>query len=430
MDALDFKEQAKNALKGLIDGLTESIIVVEKGESQRRGWQFFPKTPHIAPVKVEFSALKLLFSNWESVATIIPVDKFVFNPLKPTGLLFLGTQTVFNNYIQPSWKADYVPGKRSVPQLFDLFLNHLTANNERSKFYILSWAAWSLYPEAYIPYLTFLGNEGVGKGLLGDILEMIHSPHSSRVRDLVIKKEFNRQLENKSFVHIDELKLRNDEDMNRLKDLINRRIEIEGKGRDSYTTDNWAKIMISSNNLNALDLSDSQRRFSIADITNIPTKDSDLVKNNFGGNHGAFVRALLHPDHIKAIGQYLYSLGSTWADEDHLAPYKPSNYKELQAMCQGGWVDWFIDDWIPEQVCRLRAKNKVIDNQCRVALKVFQQDFRAKYPTYEPPGRAKISEICQKYSNRIHLMKHSSGDRAIVIYLDKDEQDLFTGDIT
>lgn len=427
---MDIQEKKKLALENhteFLKRLSTSVAIIERGEEKKFVWLYNTDHPYQGLQKVSISYLKTEYPAWASITDKISIDKFIFDPTLPMGIIKTADFIFFNRYLKPLWMEKFDQRlSYSLPTLFSSFLDHLTKNNSKSKEYILDWMSWSLYPKTYTPFIVFLGDEGVGKGLLGDILEKLHAPNSTKTRDTIVKKDFNRPIQDKTFVHIDELKLRNDEDLNKLKDLINRRVEVEVKGKDACSTSNWAKIMISSNNRDALDLSDSQRRFSIMDITDTPSHHASFVQNLFT-NHLQFVNALLDDHHIQEIGLYLLHRGLNWEQQQTLSPYIPSNYKELQAMRQNSWEDWFIDDWTIEQVARAKAKDKVKNGTCRVTLKAMQRDLKDRFPHLEPPGRSKVDRICRKYNTRLRMIQ-VLGEKCIEIFLDKSELDLFTGD--
>ncbi|MBK7962484.1 MAG: hypothetical protein IPK04_15625 [Bdellovibrionales bacterium] len=84
--------------------------------------------------------------------------------------------------------------------------------------------------------LTAIGEEGIGKGILGEIMEDLHGKQNFiKVRDTVFKEKFNAPFENKTLVYVDEIKITTREALDRIKDVVNWQIEIEKRGRSSFS---------------------------------------------------------------------------------------------------------------------------------------------------------------------------------------------------
>src|SRR6185437_15064174 len=112
--------------------------------------------------------------------------------------------------------------------------------------------------------LCTIGAQGIGKGVFGSILEALHGEANAvKVRDQVFKGQFNAPLANKTLVYVDEIALTTKEAHDRIKDVVNQKVEIESKGKDPVQLKNYASFYLSSNSFDAIKLEAGDRRYSI-----------------------------------------------------------------------------------------------------------------------------------------------------------------------
>jgi hypothetical protein len=113
------------------------------------------------------------------------------------------------------------------------------------------------------------GTEGNGKSLVATLVSRAigerysHSVNAQQLGDSGNK--FNSWLVNKLFVYIDEVYAQDKREiLETLKPLITeRRIEIQGKGKDQYVGDNRANFLLSSNYVDAIPVTKDSRRYGI-----------------------------------------------------------------------------------------------------------------------------------------------------------------------
>lgn len=236
----------------------------------------------IAPDK-----LKSLFSRKFRIKDKIYTASMMYRPDKPK-ILFKQENGpwVFNTYKPPFWYSEefYSYGKiktpvvEKIPELYHKFLNHLVGGNLDSYNYVLDWLATAVQSRNHCMLCT-IGAKGIGKGVLGTIMRnVVGDSNFSLTTNRIVKSTFNSQIKDKKIVYCDELTISNTNEEDQLKLLINDQIEIEQKGIDAKVCKNFANIYLSSNNLDAIQISGDNRRFSIVDLTdvklmNVMTKD-------------------------------------------------------------------------------------------------------------------------------------------------------------
>lgn len=207
----------------------------------------------------------------------------------------------FNVYEPPSWKLENwyhntpIPDN-PVPEIYMTFFKHLTDNRENDINYVLDWLAISLQKRNFT-YLVTVGAQGVGKGVAGKIMRLLHG--ESNYIELAansLKKQFNKQLKNRTLVYFNEAINMAGEVAEKIKLLNEERTEIELKGIDSEMMKNYANYYFSSNNYDAFKIDDGNRRFSFIDLTkksfDFNTQDGDK---------------LIDPKNIKLLANHLYN---------------------------------------------------------------------------------------------------------------------------
>lgn len=149
------------------------------------------------------------------------------------------------------------------------FLRHvvrLSDHNRECANYILDWLAWGVQnPSRPIgTVIVFIGEQGTGKGTLGNCIRSIYGNHGTRAgkqEDLVGR--FNAHLATASFCFIDEPPFAGNRGMaDILKGLITEpTLKIEPKFQDSQEMDNMLKMMAATNHDWAMQVEFSDRRF-------------------------------------------------------------------------------------------------------------------------------------------------------------------------
>ena len=233
--------------------------------------------------------------------------QFTYNPTEATRLYREGLDWFYNTYQPPTWYEDVfysqdgleVSRRVEIPQIYKVFFIHLVKDHDESYTYVLFWLANAMRFRNYC-VLTAIGNQGIGKGVLGEIMCLLVGEKNFHTSDTrLITKDFNKQFKNKRIVFCDEIQILKTEHVNKFKALINDMIEIEGKGENAVEAKNYASIYIASNNFDSIRLTDDDRRFSIIELT-----DEKLIHKMSTDQ----ISSLIEPDNIKPLAEYLWHL--------------------------------------------------------------------------------------------------------------------------
>jgi hypothetical protein len=294
---------------------------------------------------------------------------------------------VFNTYIPPEWlRAKFYRGEALEPELapppeYSQFFQHLTDGHADSQTYLLDWLATSLTARNYT-ILTAIGEEGIGKGTLGAIMEKLHGTHNYvKVRDQVFKGQFNAPLANKTLVYVDEVDLRTKESQDRIKDVVNDFIEIEQKGKDPRSVQNWASFYLSSNTYDAVKIGAGDRRYSIIQLT-----DTKLEKTPLR-NH---VTSLTDPANISRLARYL--MGHE-VRHNMFVPFRSERYEEVKEAGLAEWERYILFDYCPKN------KGKTL------SYRDLQSKIVAACDLKSAPGRSKLEGLAKKYPDRLTVKK-------------------------
>ena len=258
----------------------------------------------------------------------------------------------FNTYRPAPWQDAFFykneqPANVELPDIHYRFLSNLTGGDKPSFEYILDWIAMALVDRNYT-YLSALGAEGIGKGVLYDLMKALFSEQNcTRVFVEQLDSNFNGFLEGKKIIYIDELTINSTRREEIVKDMVNSPISIEKKGIDTYLSPNYANIYISSNNTGALRLTAGQRRFSLVQLTTHKmSKWPEIYKNWAGDSDRAKVTAA---ENVLQLGQFL--LNRRFDKEKHrIVPFlAPEKQKELTEDSLKVWEYHLIFDLAREK---------------------------------------------------------------------------------
>lgn len=308
---------------------------------------------------------------------------------------------IYNCYQAPFWKEGVffdrpLTPEQTLPPIYETFLRHLTGNDDPSFEYLLDWIANSLQGRN-LTILTAIGEEGIGKGILGELLEDLHGKSNFvKVRDNVFKEKFNGPLENKTLVYVDEIKIESRESLDRIKDVVNWQIEIEKKGEDQISIRNNASFYLSSNSFDAIPIEHGQRRFSVIQLTDEKLKDSVIIKS--WPSVQVFVDELRSPENVDKLARFLFfkSLSHNMIDvftSDRLEDVKEAGLRE--------WEYWLIYSGIRGN------EGKTYD------ISAIQNGICREFPRLKPPGRRKLEELAQKYPSLIRVRRLKDNSRVM-----------------
>lgn len=313
--------------------------------------------------------------------------KFEYNPYSQEVFRYSNNLIPYlNTYIKPDWRNVQVGVQNSIPELYEGLLKHLTCFDESpgSYNYLLDWMTNSLVSRNKT-MLTLVGSQGVGKGVICDIFKcLVGKDNYYKAKDGVIKYKFNKPIKNKLIVNIDEIDIKNDSSaFDRLKDLVNDEIEIEGKGLDANNDRNFASFVISSNRTDCIRIESDDRRFSVIQLTDVPLRTTQYIEQVTSGY-------IFNDENIALLGNFLINRK---INHDMLQPFISSQrYLEIKEDSSYEWERWVLQNWAPTNLGK--------------SMKL--SDFISQYSAYissggKPPGQKKFEELARKNPETIKV---------------------------
>ncbi len=252
-----------------------------------------------------------------------------------------GTYT-YNTYVPPKWLEDWFysngeigPKKiDKIPKMYHEFLMHLVGDNKRSYDYIIKWLANGLRRKNYC-ILATIGKQGIGKGVLGEIMRLLFGRENYYAgSDRMFKGTFNAQISNKRLVYCDEIFIKEKEDEDKLKLVVNDNIEIEKKGIDAKEIKNYANFYVSSNNMDSINLTADDRRFSIVDLTDLKLIDKMTPEH---------IKMLLDMENIEKLACYLWHVEVDVQEMSKV--FITDRTEQVRAMGLKEWEEWFLSEY-------------------------------------------------------------------------------------
>lgn len=403
-DAID-RELLKNIIQDTIDEhpsyeliqkIQRSKLVVDKNSSEELYYVLDPicdSIDTIHRVRLNGLFLKPDFSERTYVCDFSYAPNRMFRLFKDEQGLWK-----YNLYQPPEWLKECFNSEgvkkvkkiTAIPVLYKKFLEHLVNNDTDSYEYILDWIANAMQDRNYT-ILTTIGNQGIGKGVLGDIMRKLFGDSNFvKTECRVLTKDFNKQILNKKLVYIDELKIKNSSEENKLKTLINDYVEIEGKGVDAKEVKNFASVYVSSNELDSIRLRGDDRRFSIINLT-----DKKLM-NIMNSNE---IESLFDEFNISQLAYYLYHRS---VDKNKMMKvFESKRTEEVRASSLKGWEEYVIDelaiDYEGDSVPLTELSDKIED----------------RYGSRYRPSKAAFKRLEELYPNVIKVIRKRQGDRRI-----------------
>ena len=306
----------------------------------------------------------------------------------------------YNLFNPPFWLQDYFYDRKEVPksklpEIYKKYLLHFTNNHLESYEYVLDWLAHGLRHRNFC-ILTAIGNQGTGKGVLGQIMKRLWSPtedfkdkksvgeNYDEVKGSSFKKEFNGFLENKRMFYIDEIKIESADQEDRVKVLVNDYISVEKKGEDARTIKNYASIYVSSNNFDAIRLRADDRRFSVLEMS------SKRLLSLFSIEE--IMQGLYNPDNIRQLGEYLWHRKVDAMKMTEV--FVTERTKRVREASLKEWEEYFIENICEEfkgqKITVTDASDLITDHlgskfrPSRRALKKLEELYPKKFKVYKP----------------------------------------------
>lgn len=232
-------------------------------------------------LKKEYANRKVLDHSGQKPRMVNLVDLWLEAPDRRTysaGISFEPDSQVVNKYnLWRGWSFKAVPG--DVSPFTDFVTNVIASADEDHAHYILGWCAQMIQkPQSKVGVgLVLRGSKGSGKTFFGELIGGLCKAHHRIVSKAEhVTGKFNRHLEDTLLLQCDEAYwARNKAAEGALKDLLtNNRITVERKGMDSYSSNNYTRLLFSSNEEWVVPASLDERRFAIFDVSNVKQQDS------------------------------------------------------------------------------------------------------------------------------------------------------------
>ncbi len=294
---------------------------------------------------------------------------------------------VLNAYQPPPWRVDASGNyKDKLQKAFELpnvakeFFDHLFPDAQQRRF--VFWWIHTAMTGRNMTYLCLNGRKGVGKGLFSEILKrLMGDQYSSEAPVNFLDSTFNGVLENKRFILLDEIRISDQDQANRLKRYANKMQNIEKKGIEAdKSTETFTNFLISNNDLSDMYLEWDDRRFSVADIS---TERLDKVWGD--AKCDSFATLIEEDDDfIAQLGFFfLYGVKSDWFPVNYVL--KGERFWQIVDASMPQWQKHVIQFVMDKKEARIEIKD-IIDD--------FKKKHRMTIRT------AKIADFINNYRDR------------------------------
>lgn len=278
--------------------------------------------------------------NREAYEGLITICKFEYNPKSSKDFYTENGKNYFNNYEPPKWLFNHFHFKASLPEqalpkLYKDFLLHFTNNQLESYEYVLDWLATMLQKRNYC-YLATIGNQGVGKGVFAQICRsLVGAKNYAEIpaRKFLLRN-FNDEAKDKNFLYLNEILIRNEEEANKVKVLVEETIMIESKGKDIVEQKNHLNVYVSSNSMDSLRLPGDDRRFSVIDLTSQKLADWTPY-----GTPAELTELLTNEENIAQFASFLMHRK---VKRDMTKPLETQRKKDLRKYELTEWEEYFL----------------------------------------------------------------------------------------
>lgn len=361
-------------------------------------------------IRITTERLKEILHKKVDISDRIVTCDFRYDPYKMKQLYKDASgMWVYNQYRPPFWQENvfYAEGsleierEESVPKLYKTFFKHLVNNDDLSYNYVLDWLANALQRRNFC-ILTTIGNQGVGKGTLGEIMRtLVGEENYTETGNRILAERFNAQIKNKRIVYCDEASVKSQKEEERLKSLVNNALEIEAKGKDAERITNFASFYFSSNSLDAVKLHADDRRFSIVSLTD--KKLTEILSSNE-------IQALTKKENIDKLARYLFFRP---VDENKmLKVFISDRTEEIRSAGLAAWHDWFLDEY-----CIDNASKTIKVDEVSLAV---EDKFGSKFK----PSKKAFMELAKIYPKKFKVYKPIvSGKQVWAIEFNNQEAD-------
>ena len=343
-------------------------------------------------VKIKEKRILRLYKRDEKKELIdsIILANFTYNPFESKRLYQTDLIWNYNVYVPPSWYeshfysngTDLIREMKTIPEMYRKFFDHLVNGDKDSYDYVLKWLANALKHRNYC-VLTAIGSQGIGKGVLGEIMRGLFGKENFHQGDnRLMTKDFNKQFKNKRCVFVDEVQILKLDHVNKFKALVNDYIEVEGKGENAVEMRNYASIYIASNNFDSIRLTSDDRRFSIIELTDkklYDTFEPDQIKD------------LLEEKNVNDLAKFLWSMDID--ETEMLKIFTSKRTEEVRLAGVRDWEEWLFDDYAVDHAGE--------DIKLSVVGEAIEEEFGSKFR----PSRKAMQELRKIYPDKFSVIR-------------------------
>lgn len=227
---------------------------------------------------------------------------------------------------------------QQMPDIYKFFFQTIIPEPDCLE-WLLDWIAKSLYSKT-LAYLCLIGEEGVGKNTLAQIIGTLHLPSQYVVvEDETFNDKQNDYMLNKTFICFNEIKLSNKKDDSKLKSLVDETVNIRQKYMDTRYVTNNANIMIVSNYDDAFKVTYKSRRYGIMDLTEIQMVNW-TIPHEFGSTLQEFQNNLRNAENLALLYRALRNR-KIISNVDQ--SFKGKKYREMADSSRPAWLDRILD---------------------------------------------------------------------------------------
>lgn len=277
---------------------------------------------------------------------------------------------------------------KQLPKSYVTYLSHLCNYDDASLSYLLDWLSVAVdQNNRNITSLVLISAEGTGKGVFFDYILTPLFGHTNVVQVKgkdALESRFNNQFMNKQIIFFDEVEVKTTAAINRFKVLANPTIEIEAKGQDPFNVKNWANTILTSNDLDSINLSAGNRRYSIIHTTD-KRLDETASMSEFE-TVGALVEDMQKEANIKTLYDFLSSHKPA-----HSMNYAFESKSKSSEIKEASLSEWEL------QALQIAADEFYKTNQeCEIYLTDLQEKLFLS-GTMKKPGRKVVERLCKKF---------------------------------
>lgn len=361
---------------------------------------FHSRTNRIA--ELDYETYKITTDKERQLTPVRAVIEF--NPYRPEQIYkqdggYGKECSHINTYKKPEWQLsrELTHSERKencvLPPIIGDFFTHLFPDKVCRDF-IFDWLHYAITLRCET-YLVLNGAKGIGKNILSETIckALIGKDNHKLAQPGALESQFNSVLIQSRMIVFDEFKIDDDDKVNRLKRYINAEQMIERKGVDVGKTQvTYNSFIISNNGLHDIRIYWDDRRFSVADVTNIKLEDvwsKEKIK--------ALVDAVSDPESpiMRQFGYWLLYRIPVVA-KDNFYAYKGAHFYKLCYATMAEWQKLIIDEItscnyeeLEEGTLRMAYKNRT-GGQGRLPQATKIEDFLSNY---KHEGRHYLGEI-------------------------------------